>query len=84
MTKKTLEINGLILDYFANAVDASEIAEKLLLNEEKTREILWLAQREWEDMAIDEEGPTIEQDLAMDLVIKRAVEALEMAKKESN
>lgn len=73
-----------ILNYFANTVDASEIAGKFNLDEEKTKEILWYAQREWDDALIDEEGATLEQDLALDLVIKRAVEALEEIKKESN
>lgn len=74
-----------ILNYFANTVDASEIAEKFLLDEEKTKEILSHSQREWEDVAIDEEGATAEQDLALELVISRAVEALEaLEKKESN
>lgn len=74
-----------ILNYFANTVDASEIAEKFLLDEEKTKEILGYYQREWEDVAIDEEGATAEQDLALELVISRAVEALEaLEKKESN
>ncbi len=81
--KKMLE--NTILDYFANAISASEIAGKFNLNEEKTKEILWYAQRERDDALIDEEGATLEQDLALDLVISRAVEALEeMAKKESN
>ena len=81
--KKMLE--NTILDYFANAISASEIAGKFNLNEEKTKEILWYAQRERDDALIDEEVATLEQDLALDLVISRAVEALEeMAKKESN
>ena len=80
--KKMLE--NTILDYFANAISASEIAGKFNLNEEKTKEILWYAQRERDDALIDEEGATLEQDLALDLVIKRAVEALKEIKKESN
>ena len=77
-------LENTILDYFANAISASEIAGKFNLDEEKTKEILWYAQREWDDALIDEEGATIEQDLALDLVIKRAVEALKEIKKESN
>lgn len=77
-------LENTILDYFSHTISASEIAGKLNLDEEKTKKILWYAQREWDDVPIDEEGATLEQDLALDLVISRAVEALEEIKKESN
>lgn len=79
VTMKNLE--NAIIDYLTSAVSASDIAENFNLNEEKTKEILWHFQTEWDDAEVDYEGATIEQDLALDLVIKRAVEALEeMAK----
>lgn len=77
-------LENAIIDFLSNTLSASEIAEKFLLDEEKTREILWHSQREWDDVVVAEEGATTEQDLALNLVIQRAVEALEMAKKESN
>ena len=73
-----------IIDYLANTISASEIAEQFNLEEQKTKEILWYCQRERDDVLIDYEGATLEQDLALDLVIKRAVEALKEIKKESN
>lgn len=78
------ELKTLVLDYFANAISASEIAEEFNLDEEKTFDILWQAQREWDAVDVDPEGPTPEQDQELDIVIKRAVEALKEIKKESN
>lgn len=79
-------LENTIIDYFANSISASEIAEKFNLNEEKTKEILWVyAQREWDDALVDYEWATQEQELALDLVLERAAEALkEMAKKDED
>ncbi len=77
-------LENTILDYFSNAISAAEIAEKFNLDEEKTFDILWQAQREWDAVDVDPEGPTPEQDQELDIVLARAAEALKEIKKESN
>lgn len=77
-------LENAIINYFANAVSASDIAEQFNLHWGKTLEILRQAQGEWDNIDVGPEGTTIEQDWKQDLVIIRAAEALEEIKKESN
>ena len=70
------EIEILIIDYFGNIVSSDAISKKMGKDPIKVGEIMAQAQRNWDSVTVDEDGPNKEQDKELDEVIDDTVNAL--------
>jgi hypothetical protein len=73
------EATGMIIEYFANMRTSDSIAEFLKKDENEVSDILSLAQREWDEVEVDAEGPTVEQDKELDYVLDRVLIQLDLS-----
>jgi len=75
---KIEKIQDAIVDYFAGAITSEEIARitgKLEL-EQEVGDIVSLAERQWDEIEVDAEGPTIEQDELLNEVLEAAADEI--------
>jgi len=76
MIKKQDMLKGMIVEYFGNGISSDEIAEFLKKDEEVIGEIMAQAQREWDTVEVDEDGPNKKQDAELDNIIDNTVDEL--------
>lgn len=70
------ELSDAIINYFANGTTSRTIAEEFELDAQKTSDILWQAQKEWDAVEIDPEWPNAEQDAELDKILENTLDKL--------
>lgn len=70
------ELSDAIVNYFANGVNSWAIAEEFGLDAQKTSDILWQAQKEWDAVEIDPEWPNAKQDAELDAILENTLDQL--------
>mgnify|MGYP001589564959 CR=1 FL=1 len=70
------EISDFLVHYLSNAITLSTLSEQIEKDELQVGVIIIGLQRTWDSLPCDSEGPTPEQDAAMDALLQEYAEKL--------